>query len=228
LTPVFNVIYPRFTALIVAGNTKELTNLYRLGTRLLSAILFPIATVAGLFAVDFVHLWTGNLDLSIKVAPIISLLLMGTAINGIMIFPYALQLANEEVQLPLRICIILIIFIIPTTIFLALNYGAIGAAAAWTLMNSVYLLMGSWLTHRLFLKEIGLKWLLWDVGVPLVFSLLVIRLAGEKIHNFGQTPIVNLAMAFGLVLLSILLSISTSPRLVVMLRNVFNNTNRSR
>ena len=223
LTPVFNVIYPRFTALIVAGNTEELTNLYRLGTRLLSAILFPIATVSGVFAGDFVHLWTGNLDLSIKVAPIISLLLMGTAINGVMIFPYALQLANEEVRLPLKICIILIIGIIPTTIFLALNYGAIGAAAAWTLMNSVYLLMGSWLTHRMFLKGIGLKWLFWDVGVPLVFSLLVIRFVGERIHNFGQSPIVNLAMAFGLVLISILLTISASPRLVTMLRNVFKN-----
>jgi hypothetical protein len=75
----------------------------------------------------------------------------------------------------------------------------------------------------MFLKGIGLKWLFWDVGVPLVFSLLVIRFVGERIHNFGQSPIVNLAMAFGLVLISILLTISASPRLVTMLRNVFKN-----
>ncbi len=221
LAPVFNVIYPRFSALVASGDTEALTKLYRMGTRLLSAVLFPIAIVAGVFAEDLVYVWTRNLDIATEVAPILSLLLTGTAINGIMIFPYALQLAYGAVRLPFMICLVLIAGMVPTTFFLALEYGAIGGASAWLIMNSVYLLLGSWLTHRVLLREIGFKWLLWDAGVPLLFSLLVIRVMGESIHHLGQSHVANLFMASGLALLGIMASILASPPLVRMLRSRF-------
>lgn len=224
LAPIFNAIYPRFSALIASGDTETLTRLYRIGTRLLSAVIFPIATLAGVFAEDLVYLWTGNLEISTEVAPILALLLMGTAINGVMIFPYALQLAYGAVRLPLMICLILIVSMVPMTFVLAMAYGAIGGASAWVIMNSAYLVMGSWLTHRVLLKEIGFKWLLWDAGVPLAFSLLVIRVVGERLHDLGQSHVANLLMASGVALLGILASILASPRLVRMLRSSFKES----
>lgn len=224
LAPVFNVIYPRFSALVAAGDTEALTKLYRMGTRLLSAVLFPIAILAGVFAEDLVYAWTGNLDIAREVAPILSLLLTGTAINGIMIFPYALQLAYGAVRLPFMICLILIAGMVPTTFFLAMQYGAIGGASAWVIMNSVYFLMGSWLTHRILLTEIGFKWVLWDAGIPLLFSLLVMRALGEGIRHLDQSHIANLFMASGLAVLGIVASILASPSLVRMLRSRFKET----
>jgi len=226
LAPIFNAIYPRFSALVAAGNTEILTNLYRTGTRLLSAVLFPIATLAGVFAEDLVYLWTGNLSISKGVAPILSLLLMGTAINGIMIFPYALQLAYGAVRLPLMICLILIAGTVPITIFLAMKYEAVGGASAWVLMNSIYLVMGSLLTHRVLLKEIGFKWLLWDAGIPLVVSVLVIRFVGERIHDLGWSHVANLITASCLAVFGILSLILISPRLIRMLRGSFEESRR--
>ena len=219
LTPVFNAIYPRFSALVAAGDTEILINLYRMGTRLLSIVLFPIAILAGVFAEDIVFLWTGNWDISIKLAPIVHLLLIGTAINGVMIFPFALQLSYGAVRLPLMICLILIAVSAPMTIILVMKYGVTGGALSWVLMNSVYLLMGSWLTHRVILKGIGFKWLFWDVTVPLAFSLLVIGGAGEKIHDFGLSHIENAFIAFGIGLFAILVLILASPRTVRLLRS---------
>jgi hypothetical protein len=161
------------------------------------------------------------------VAPILALLLMGTAINGIMIFPYALQLACGTLRLPLLICLILIVGTVPATIFLAMKYGALGGASAWVLMNSIYLLLGSWLTHRALLKEIGFRWLLWDAGLPLACSLLVIRVAGEKLRALGLPPVPNILMAFGLTLLCILTLILASPTLVRMLQSQYKKV-RSR
>jgi O-antigen/teichoic acid export membrane protein len=221
LAPIFNVIYPRFSALVSAGNTEVLTNLYRLGTRLLSAVLFPIAILAGVFAEDLVYVWTGNSSVSVGVAPILSLLLMGTAINGIMIFPYALQLAYGALHLPLKICLTLIVGTVPVTIYLALEYGAIGGASAWLLMNGIYLIMGSWLTHRLLLTEIGFKWLFWDAGLPLAVSLVVVRGVGEGVHDMGLSHAANLALALAVALIGILALILASPRLVRMLRSRF-------
>lgn len=223
LAPVFNAIYPRFSALVVAKDTPTLINLYRMGTRCLASVLFPAATIAGVFSEDLVYLWTGNKDIALGVAPILALLLMGTAINGVMIFPYALQLAYGALRLPLLICLVLIVGTVPTTIFLATEYGAIGGASAWVLMNSIYLLMGSWLTHRQLLKDIGFKWLLWDAGFPLICSILIIRFMGEKICDLRLPPMPNIFMAFGLVTLGIFALILTSPPLTrILLRQLRN------
>ena len=93
LTPTFNTIYPRLSALVANGNNGELIDLYRTGTQLLSGIIFPVAIVVAFFSQDLIYVWTGDLDLALSVAPIVSLLIIGTSINGVMIFPYALQLA---------------------------------------------------------------------------------------------------------------------------------------
>jgi O-antigen/teichoic acid export membrane protein len=221
LLPIFNAIYPRFTSLIAVGDTETLSNLYRIGTRLLSSILFPIAILAGIFAEDLVFLWTRNANLAIEVAPIAHLLLIGTAVNGIMIFPYALQLAYGAVRLPLKICLILIVGTIPMTIFLAAKYGVIGGAFSWVIMNGIYLLLGSWLTHRVMLKGVGFKWLVWDVTVPIIFSLLILSVVGAKVHDLGLSHVINIVIAMAIGLLAIFVLVLSSPRVVRALLTSF-------
>jgi O-antigen/teichoic acid export membrane protein len=187
--------------------------LYRSGTRLLLAALFPIATAAAVFAEELLILWTGNPTLASSTAPVVSLFLIGTALNGAMHFPYALQLAFGMTRLPLTINAILVVVMIPTTIFLALRYGAIGGAAAWAILNGIYLLIGTRLTHRSLLKGIGLRWLLCDVGVPLGLSLLVVGIVGSSVRVQRYSYFVDLLFGGGLALLTFLLIILLSPRL---------------
>lgn len=208
LTPVFSVIYPRLSKLVAQGDTAELTRLYRSGTRLLSATLFPIAIAAAVSAEDLVFLWTGNSELATSVAPIIALLLIGTAINGVMIFPYALQLAYGATRLAFSIIVALIIVFVPMIIVLVTSYGVIGGALAWALLNSVYLVFGSWMTHRHLLKGMALGWLVRDVGVPLGLALIIVLLGWDLAHVRGD-HVMNLLLAGGLVVISILVAAST-------------------
>lgn len=164
LTPLFNAIYPRMSAFVAAAKTEELIELYRSGTLLFLALFLPIAISVAVFAEDVLYLWTGNQPLAMSSAPIASLFLIGTALNGVMHFPYALQLAYGETRLPLAINAILVIIMVPSIIFLARSYGAVGGAAAWALTNVLYVLLGAWLTHRVLLKGIGAKWLFGDVA----------------------------------------------------------------
>ncbi|MDP2830265.1 MAG: oligosaccharide flippase family protein [Sulfuricellaceae bacterium] len=226
LTPTFNVIYPRLSALVVTGNTEKLIDLYRTGTRLFLAVLFPIATFVAVFAEELLTLWTGNPVLAKNAAPIVSLFLIGTALNGAMHFPYALQLAYGMTRLPLIINAILIIVMTPTTIILALRFGAVGGAAAWALLNSIYLLIGTLLTHRSLLKGIGLKWLLSDVGIPLGLSLLLVGAAGVGIHNATHPNYMKLFIGSGLALFTSLLITLTSPRLIIIVRNSFTRVTK--
>lgn len=220
LTPTFNVIYPRLSALVATADTEKLIDLYRSGTRLFLAALFPVATATALFAEEILTLWTGNAALASSTAPIVSLFLIGTALNGVMHFPYALQLANGMTRLPLTINAILVVIMIPTTTLLALKYGAVGGAAAWAILNGIYLLIGTWLTHKSLLKGIGFKWLIFDVGMPLILSLMVVGLVGNKIRSFGNSFFSEFLIGSGLVLLTFFIIVTISPRLSPTVRPI--------
>ena len=171
ITPVFNLIYPRFSAFVAKGDFEELKNQYRIGTRLLASILFPLAMFLAVFAEEIVAIWTGDRIIAEKVAPVIGLLAVGSALHGIMYFPYALQLAHGLTKLPLKINLILMTFQAPLVVFLAAKHGAFGGAAAWLLLHSAYLLIGTLLTHQTLLKGNAISWLFKEVGTPLCFAL---------------------------------------------------------
>lgn len=221
LTPTFNVIYPRLSVLVAAGKTEKLTELYRSGTRLFLAALFPIATAVAVFTEEIFTLWTGNSTIASSMTPLVPLYLIGTALNGAMHFPYALQLAFGITRLPLMINSILVSIMIPMTMLLAIQFGVIGGAVSWALSSSLYLLIGTWLTHKTLLNGIGLKWLLSDVGIPLVLSLAVVGIVGNKIREWGYSSYLALLIGSGLTLLTFLIIILFSPRLRFALQNNF-------
>ena len=186
LSPLFNAIYPRMTALVASGETEKLIELYKSGTRLFLALFFPIAIMAATYSEDLLYLLTRNEHLAASTAIIASLLLLGTALNGVMHFPYALQLAYGSTRLPLTITIVLILILAPMTIILTLSYGAIGGASAWFLLNVSYLFFGTWITHQELLTGHALDWLIHSVGLPLVVSLSVIALGWQTTHLEGS------------------------------------------
>lgn len=214
INPVFNVIYPRMSALVVGNDKEKLTELYRLGTRMLAAVLFPIAMVLVVFAKDLVFVWTDNLSIASSVAPVIALLAIGSALHGVMYFPYALQLAYGMTSLSLTINAILMILLVPLIVFFALTYGALGGAMAWLVLHLLYLLLGTWLTHRTLLKGLGAGWLLQDVGIPLILSILMGLMAHYYIvQNEEYSILLKLIIGGTLALLSSVLSISSSSQL---------------
>lgn len=211
IIPLFNVIYPRFSTLVAAGNERELIRSYRVGTRLSAIVLFPIAIVLGLFAEDLVRMWTGNAVIAHGVAPLIALLALGSALHGVMYFPFALQLAYGMPSLSLKINVILMVILVPLTFFLARTYGAVGGAAAWLVLHVLYVMLGTWMTHRRLLPGTGRKWLLGDVGIPLCISLLVIGL-GRAVPQLDRfTALTRVTAGGAMALVAAALALLASP-----------------
>lgn len=173
ITPVFNAIFPRFSALAARGDEEVLILAYHRGTQLMAVLVLPVAIVVMLFSQDILLLWTGSIEAARNAAPIASVLVVGTALNGLMNLPYALQLAYGWTGIGLRINTAFIITLVPATIFLATRYGAVGAATVWVALNAIYMAIGIPLTHRRLLKGEGRRWFTQDVGLPLVGAILV-------------------------------------------------------
>lgn len=222
LTPLFNSIYPRMSELVAIGDTEKLIGLYRNGTRIFLALFFPIAITAAIFANDLLYLWTGNEALATSTAPSVSLLIIGTALNGIMHFPYALQLAYGATRLAIAINVTLITLTVPIIIALTHYYGALGGAAGWAILNSIYTVFGTYITHRFLLIGLGNKWLLGDVAAPLCIAILIVGTGGQLAQSGDYSHFTRLLLGAGMALLAIILTLAFSPGAMSTVANAFN------
>jgi O-antigen/teichoic acid export membrane protein len=193
LRPVFSTIYPKMSGLVAAGRDAELEDFYRIGSRLLTAGVLAVATVMALFSNDLIRLWTGDATIATAVAPIAAVFVLGTALNGVMHFPYALQLAYGLARLPLTINVVLIIVCVPMTVLLVGSFGAIGGAASWLSLNALYVLLGAWLTHRA-LPAPTARWLSSEIAVPVAVALAIVAPGALFVRSLHLGSALNLAV----------------------------------
>lgn len=168
IVPVFSAFYPRLSEIVARGEADAIRETYHQITQLMACLMLPAAALQIAFAPMCLVLWTGNPAISESAASVLVLLVVGTAVNGLMHIPYALQLAYGWTRLGLYLALSNVILFAPMMVWGALHFGATGGAAVWALLNAFYMAVGLPLMHRRLLRgEIG-QWLLRDVGFPLL------------------------------------------------------------
>ncbi|HTQ74986.1 MAG TPA: oligosaccharide flippase family protein [Burkholderiales bacterium] len=211
--PLFNAVYPRFSGLVQSGDVDSLERTYRLATRLLATIVFPLAMLLAVFPAELIQAWTGDGELAANAALLLPILAVGTALHAVMYVPYALQLAYGTTRLQLTISALLLAFATPATIVLVLRFGAVGGALAWLSLHSLYLVLGTWLTHRRLLKGLGPEWMTREVGVPFAVSALVGVLAHIVSTDGALSLYARVACGAGWALAAFALAFVASPGL---------------
>lgn len=176
--PTFEAVYPRFSALVADGGRPEyLVTLYHRASQLVSVVLLPIAMGVAVFASDVIWVWTGSLDAAANSGPLLTLLVIGSALNGLVNVPYALMLAHGWSRLPLFLNLGAVILLLPLLVIVVNRYEAMGAAAIWTAVNVGYLLIGVTALHRRHLTGELNRWVLFDVVGPAAAGAIVILFA---------------------------------------------------
>jgi O-antigen/teichoic acid export membrane protein len=147
--------------------------MYHGSTQVMAVMILPAAVVVAFFSREIMHLWTGNPEIANNTAPIVSILVAGTALNGLMNLPYALQLSHGWTRIGLAINTLFILTLVPAIVLMTTQYGAAGAASVWLGLNGVYMIVAVPLTHRRLLKGEAFRWFTKDVGIPLAGSLII-------------------------------------------------------
>jgi O-antigen/teichoic acid export membrane protein len=195
--PMFNAIYPRMSRLIASNDHLTLVALYHLASQCLAVVAAAIACVLGFYAQDVLWLWTGDASLATKVATPMAILVAGTALNGLMNVPYALQLANGWTRLPFASNVVALVLGIPFCIVAVQHLGMVGAACLWLAINLGYVVLVIPLIHRRLLQgEIG-HWYLQDV-LPPVLAALAVTLLAKWAHPSLQRDLGGLAWLAGI------------------------------
>jgi O-antigen/teichoic acid export membrane protein len=207
VVPTFNALYPRFVDLIERGDDAKLASTYHLASAFLAAALFPLAGFFAVFSAELVQVWTGNHALSVAVAPIIAILAAGSTLHGLMHIPHALLLAHGATRIPVTVNLLLVCVQVPILVVLTMRFGVTGAACAWLLLHCLYCMIGTWLTHRVFLVGEGARWLFKDIGLPAAISTVGCLLAIVIVRPLSVGPAAMLCVGIAFLLLTAAASI---------------------
>src|SRR5712691_2002096 len=167
-SPIVAAFFPRFSQLATENDTQELVRLYHRSCQLLSVLIIPPAVVLTLFSYELLLLWTQDRSIAENSHLMLSLLTVGTALNGIASLPYALQLASGWTQLSLTFNTAATLLQAPLIYIMSVKYGGVGAAMVWVIFNALYILVGLYLMHRRLLRGELLRWYHLDIGQPLL------------------------------------------------------------
>ena len=118
------------------------------------------------FTNELVFLWTQNLEIAAAVSPLVKILATGNFVSCLLYIPYQAQLAYGWTSLSVKVNVFAVILLIPALLLVTMQYGAIGAASIWLILNLGYFFIGSWLMFRRILSNEKLNWYINDVIIP--------------------------------------------------------------
>jgi O-antigen/teichoic acid export membrane protein len=168
IQPMFNALYPRYSRLVSLGQRDALTHLYHLSNQCLVVVVAAVAAVLMVFGRDVLYLWTGDAATAAKLALPLSILVAGTALNGLMNLPYAMQLANGWTRLTMGMNLVALMVGIPFCIWAVAHHGITGAAWLWFATNLAFVTIGIPLMHRRLLRGEMARWYVRDVLPPAI------------------------------------------------------------
>lgn len=167
ITPITQAFYPRLCELHVRNDQATLIDTYHKGAQLVSVFAGSLAIVVILFAETFLRLWTQDPDLAQRTATLLSLLMLGNLLNGLLHLPYMTQLAHGWTGLTVRVNIAAVAVIVPAILWATPRFGAEGAAWVWVSLNTGYLLIGIHFMYRRILRTEKWRWYVQDIFIPL-------------------------------------------------------------
>lgn len=226
LGPITAAIYPRLVELATQDNPTTLVSVYHQGAQLITILIAPAAMLLSFFAGGVVFSWSGNVTLAENTAPILSALVLGSFLNGLMWMPYHLQLAHGWTGLTLIVNVVAVVVLIPAIFWVVPRYGALGAACIWVALNAGYVLIAIPLMHLRLIRYEKWRWYLADVLLPvggaIAVMLLAQRLQPASYHGRWRW-VVFLLITGGLAqAASTVLADRIRPRLLMIMGHAFN------
>jgi O-antigen/teichoic acid export membrane protein len=200
--PLFQAVFPRLSHLVAADDTEGVRALYRRSAQWVAVLVLPAAVVLVLFGHDVMLLWTRDPAVADATWLVLALLAAGTALNGLMNIPYALQLAYGWTAFAFYQNVVAIVTLVPAVVLASRRFGPAGAAAVWLLLNFGYVTVGITVMHRRLLRGEQRHWYD-DTVVPLLAATAAAGLARLAFPSGATTAApVLLATVLGALLLT--------------------------
>lgn len=207
VVPLTQTYFPRFTALWARSDTQALASAYHQAARLMALCLLPPALVLIFFAEALLRAWLGDAAVAAAAAPVLSFLALGVLMNGLLHVPHTLAMATGWVRFGLGANAIAVLLYFPVLLWWSGEAGATGAAGAWALLHTSYLLIGMLFFHRTLLPQEKWIWYRRDVALPLAAATaacLTLRWMIKDPAALGWLPLSLIGVGLAAVLLVVI------------------------
>jgi O-antigen/teichoic acid export membrane protein len=219
--PIFSVSLPRFSALAARGNVVDFAKLYHAVSQLVALAMLPVSIVIGMYSSEVLFIWTGDSSIANHSGILVTILIIGSVLNGSVTTAYAAQLAHGWTKLALHLNVAALLICAPLVYLAAVRYGAVGAACVWPLINLGYMILFLKTMHSRLLKDEKLQWLIKDFGVPVVVALAV-GMLGRFMFPVGMQGVQTIVWIFGILAATIGAVFLVVPEVRRSLKPVFN------
>jgi len=200
--PISSAIMPRMARLHGEQKQEELKQVYLGGTQFVASIVVTAGIVLASLAKPVLYVWTGDVVLAEKAAPILQLYALGNAFLTLGAFPYYLQYAKGNLRLHFIGNLGTALLLIPAIIWAANTYGSIGAGWVWLLIHLIYLIFWVSYIHKKIEPGINLLWYqsflpcVVSVSLLLYLMLYFINFSDQRFFAFLQIILVSLISLF--------------------------------
>lgn len=206
--PISQAFFPKFAELKAKDDIISLTNMYHKSSQLITVCVGVVVGYLIFFSETIVLAWTQDYSLTREVAPLVSVLSLGTFLNILMWMPYQMQLAYGWTSLSIKINIVAVAFILPSILIIVPMYGAMGAAWIWVVLNAGYVFIGVHFMYRKILTDEKWKWYIDDIVKPLLvcFSLIMLFkfvIQSNSLYILIIFMILSMILVFMITLLSV-------------------------
>lgn len=193
IAPVFNLAAPRLTQLVAGGRADLIAHEYHRHSQLAAWLTLPVAGTLIGFSGEVIGAWTGSPALARHVGPLVSIWMVGSAINALLHVPYALQLAHGWIRPALTLNAIAICVHLALLFWLIPLQGAMAGAIAWVAVNAIYLTAGMIWTHRKLLPAQLGPWYLRNAILPTLLVTAIVGTIRMGANHF--VPLTRVGMA---------------------------------
>ena len=187
VSPVSVAVFPRFNEMVTREDRGGVTSLFHSSCQLVALLILPAAAVASAFSGEILLLWTRDQTTASHERVVLSLLVIGTACNGLVTIPYLVQISFGQTKLPLQVNALALVLLVPLVTVTTMYLGAPGAALGWLTLNVCYLLLSSRLTLRQTLPGELRRWYSEDVLRPLLGATIAALLLRAAFPTYGPT-----------------------------------------
>ena len=184
ISPLMVALLPRLTELGSAGQTAKASNLY-------DGFIYLVAVLAGLsgfglafFAPELLSLWLGTSVIPEVAVKLVRILAVGSLLLSVASPPFYLGLAYGHSRTSIVTSSLTLLVTIPLLLVASSQFGLVGAALPWVVLNAASLLALSWNIHRRFYhgRANPVRWIV----LPLLVSALALgasRLVADRLDT---------------------------------------------
>jgi O-antigen/teichoic acid export membrane protein len=176
--------------MVASGKELNLHTLYHKGAQIITVLMGSAVIVLILFGRRVLHLWTGDMALSQRVAPLVATMAFGVLLNGLLYIPFQMQLAHGWTSLVVKLNAIAVCMLVPSLLLVVPAYGPIGAARCVVVLNAGILIGLIVVMHRYILHKEMWHWVIQDVTFPLLaagaVAALCYRVMPYDSNNIGE------------------------------------------